>query len=207
MNQTSKHLHSVTRLRSVWYNALKGHILEQDLPLPRNFAYATLNTCLNNLSTEAIESVVLDTLRHTSNWRRSLPKRLSTAYAKSKIGRVFYLQFLSIKAVTSSVPLSDSDNRSRFSEDTEGRYVVTAGYSKDNILCLQVWDLDTRFAHHTVRPVSEWEEGGRLFGMAVEDDIGFTNAYQGQVIEDGALIAFCVRTLSTYVHICIHSLC
>lgn len=151
---------------------------------------------LSGLSSEALETIVLVALRSSANWRKPIPKRSLTSYARSQLGRVFYLKFIDLKA---PFDYMRSDNLSDFAQDTEGRYILSAGYSEDNVLRLDVWDLESSLGESRMRLVGEWTESGRLFGLAFDHGCDISTlapAEQDHEVERGALIAFSVRTSS-----------
>lgn len=148
---------------------------------------------LSDLSSEALETIVLVSLRSRANWRKPIPKRSLTSYARSQLGRVFYLKFIDLK-----VPPDHTrrDNLSDFAHDTEGRYILSAGYSEDNVLRLDVWDVESSHGDSRMRLVGEWTESGRLFGLAIDHGCEISTLAPAEQVERGALIAFSVRTSS-----------
>jgi len=66
--QTSRRFHHLTKLRWVWHNAIKRHVIDRGLPIP------AAASDLRGLSAEHLETRVIHAARFHENWNSAQPK-------------------------------------------------------------------------------------------------------------------------------------
>lgn len=168
---------------------------------------------LPSLSSSYLEALTCHCLSVNANWRSPLPKLTRTSRFQTKVNRVFQVKFLNVRQSVIPGSSSTDDNHPRtervFCEEDEGdgRYIFTAGYFSNNVLCLQIWDLEAGTTGEDGL-VGEWIEPARLASIAICEgqDIQSSELEDNDANSSGTLIAFCIHSLSESV-ILLNSLC
>ncbi|KAI5123484.1 hypothetical protein M0805_008854 [Coniferiporia weirii] len=189
---TSRHFSSLTRLRTIWYDALVRHVLSQDIPVPRSsLAPGNGNDVsfsrrgLASLSAVDLERATCTALSAEKNWWSKKPVRVRERNLNilEDMGFSWSVQFLRIRTAATD------------EEVEEGRYLLIFGGKEDR--SLRVWDIEStdEGADDGIRLAGVWWVAGHCSNMAVDEGNGMREPSSCMGLQDarGALISISVH--------------
>lgn len=150
IQQTSKRFHTMTKIRWVWLNALKRHVIEKGLPLPAPEAD------LKSLSSNHLESRAIHAAKFHENWYSNHPKPRRIIDFVPGNGEPD-------PAVDNERPRVTAVKQVLFLPGRNGEFVVTAvGRS---VICWEV-PLDGSGAYR----IAEWKSHGDIEQLIANED-------------------------------------
>ncbi|KAI5123482.1 hypothetical protein M0805_008852 [Coniferiporia weirii] len=187
---TSMHFASVTRLHTVWNNALIYHVLSQDIPVVRSIPdpETTGRTIFPQHELASYPATELERITRTAliadrNWCSEKPVRKSSSLVMLKIRQLYILQFLPIRTPSGEIV-----------EEDEGRYLIS--YHSSMVPYMQVWDVEST-GPKAFAGIGYWNKMGGTIGAVMDEGNGMREPVPRACLrnERGAFLALSMRAL------------